>query len=91
MSNTPTKAKATKAKPPSPARRKGKELSLKDKLSKFGLPAIFLTISPDDLRNYRIVVYALKQTEKAGETVDVKDLSDEQTRSTVKVHMPVPH
>jgi hypothetical protein len=28
-------------------------------LIKFGIPAIFLTITPDDLRNFRIVVYSL--------------------------------
>jgi hypothetical protein len=28
-------------------------------LMKFGIPAIFLTITPDDLRSFRIVVYAL--------------------------------
>ncbi len=27
----------------------------------FGIPAIFLTINPDDLRNFRIVVYSLAQ------------------------------
>ena len=29
-------------------------------LIKFGIPAIFLTITPDDKRNYRIVLYACK-------------------------------
>ena len=30
-------------------------------LIQFGIPAIFLTINPDDLRNFRIVVYSLAQ------------------------------
>ena len=30
-------------------------------LMQFGIPAIFLTINPDDLRNFRIVVYSLAQ------------------------------
>jgi hypothetical protein len=32
-------------------------------LMAFGLPAIFLTITPDDLRNYRIVLYSLEGVE----------------------------
>jgi hypothetical protein len=28
-------------------------------LMKFGIPAVFLTITPDDLRNFRIIVYSL--------------------------------
>jgi hypothetical protein len=28
---------------------------------KFGIPAIFLTINPDDLRNFRVVFYSIKQ------------------------------
>jgi hypothetical protein len=54
-------------------------------LMRFGLPCIFLTISPDDLRNYRIVVYALDGTEKANGFVDVKNLSDEQILADFKV------
>jgi hypothetical protein len=52
-------------------------------LMRFGLPGIFLTISPDDLRNYRIVVYALTQEEKI--SVDVKDLSEDQIVADFKV------
>jgi hypothetical protein len=54
-------------------------------LIRFGLPCIFLTISPDDLRNYRIIVYALNGTEKANGFVDVKELSDDQILADFKV------
>jgi len=42
----------------------------------FGLLAIFLTINPDDLRNYRIVVYALVGKERTFGSVNEKDLSE---------------
>jgi hypothetical protein len=62
MSNTPTKAKATKAKPPSPARRKGKELSLKDKLSKKSASAPTLTIyGMEEITNTEVVLYTVGQ------------------------------
>jgi hypothetical protein len=54
-------------------------------LSMFGLPAIFLTINPDDLRNFRIVVYALKGTEKASGSIDVNELTDDQILADFKV------
>jgi hypothetical protein len=54
-------------------------------LMKFGLPCIFLTISPDDLRNYRIVVYALDGKEQTSGSIDVKDLSDDQILADFKV------
>ena len=47
-------------------------------LIKFGLPSIFLTVSPDDLRNFRIVVYSLVGHEAVSGNVDVNVLSDEQ-------------
>jgi hypothetical protein len=54
-------------------------------LMRFGLPGIFLTISPDDLRNYRIVVYALNGKEKVNGFMDVKDLSDDQIFADSKI------
>jgi len=54
-------------------------------LMMFGLPAIFLTISPNDERNFRIIVYALKGTEKATQSIDVNDLTDEQILIDFKV------
>ncbi|GKY95155.1 hypothetical protein MPSEU_000479100 [Mayamaea pseudoterrestris] len=48
-------------------------------LMKFGMPAIFLTVSPDDQRNYRIVVYALgKENYNPDSTVNVASLTDRQ-------------
>ena len=46
-------------------------------LMKFGIPAIFLTITPDDLRNFRIVVYSFPpdKVSLCGE-VDPKTLSE---------------
>jgi hypothetical protein len=46
-------------------------------LIKFGIPAIFLTITPDDLRNFRIVLYAVSphKVNEFGE-VDSKTLSE---------------
>ena len=46
-------------------------------LMKFGIPAVFLTITPDDLRNFRIVVYSLSPDKVSpyGE-VDPKTLSE---------------
>ena len=54
-------------------------------LMMFGLPAIFLTISPDDERNFRIVVYALKGTEKANGAIDLNELTDDQILTDFKV------
>ena len=47
-------------------------------LIKFGLPSIFLTVTPDDLRNFRIVVYSLVGHEAVSGNVDVNSLTDEQ-------------
>jgi hypothetical protein len=46
-------------------------------LIKFGIPAIFLTITPDDLRNFRVVVYSLSphKVTPFGE-VDTKTFSE---------------
>jgi hypothetical protein len=55
-------------------------------LMRFGLPCIFLTVSPDDLRNYRIIVYALNDgSVKPNGSVDVKELSDDQIVADFKV------
>jgi hypothetical protein len=54
-------------------------------LMRFGLPGIFLTVSPDDLRNYRIVVYALKPNQNVHGSVNVKDLSDDQILTDFKM------
>ena len=51
----------------------------------FGLPAIFLTINPDDLRNYRIVVYAMVGKECTSGSVDQKDLSDDDIVADFKI------
>ena len=46
-------------------------------LVKFGIPAIFLTINPDDLRNFRIVVYSLPPNKvSAYGEVDLKSFSE---------------
>lgn len=47
-------------------------------LIKFGLPCIFFTISPDDSRNYRIVVYSLQHKEYEFGKIDVNSFSDEE-------------
>jgi hypothetical protein len=55
-------------------------------LMKFGLPCIFLTITPDDQRNYRIVVYALPEGKiDAFGKVDVNDLTQEEIMADFKV------
>ena len=51
----------------------------------FRLPAIFLTINPDDLRNYRIVVYAMVGKECTSGSVDQKDLSDDDIVADFKI------
>jgi hypothetical protein len=46
-------------------------------LMKFGIPAIFLTITPDDMRSFRIVVYSLSPNKvSAHGQVDPKTLSE---------------
>ena len=43
----------------------------------FGIPAIFLTITPDDLRSFRVVVYSLSpQKVNAYGEVDLKTFSE---------------
>jgi hypothetical protein len=46
-------------------------------LMKFGIPAIFLTITPDDLRSFRVVVYSLSPNKvSAHGEVDPKSFSE---------------
>jgi hypothetical protein len=47
-------------------------------LIKFGPPAIFFTITPDDQRNFRIVLYSLKKSEKIFSLDNVENLTDEE-------------
>ena len=54
-------------------------------LVKFGLPSIFLTVTPDDLRNFRIVVYSLSGIEGMGGKVDVNKLTDNQIIADFKL------
>ena len=42
----------------------------------FGMPCIFLTVTPDDKRSYRIMVYALHGQQSEPSEVDVNKLSD---------------
>ena len=44
---------------------------------RFGLPAIFLTVTPDDLRNFRIVVYSCARVEKVNGDYRPTDFSNE--------------
>ncbi len=55
-------------------------------LMKFGIPALFLTITPDDLRSFRIVVYALspKKVSAYGE-VDAQSLSESEILSEFNI------
>jgi hypothetical protein len=64
-------------------------------LMKFGIPAIFLTITPDDLRSFRVVVYSLSSTNVSAygevntETFSESDiLSDFNIRRDARVHHP---
>ena len=57
-------------------------------LMKYILPAIFLTISPDDTKNYRIMLYALKEVKPFGE-YDPKDFSDDDVVASLKVRRQV--
>ena len=54
-------------------------------LAAFGLPAVFLTVTPDDLRNFRIVVYALTGKEYDYGNIDVNKLDDETILADFKV------
>ena len=46
-------------------------------LSRFGMPAIFLTVTPDDQNSFRVLVYGLKKNDKRlrGTSVDVSKLT----------------
>jgi len=63
-------------------------------LMRFGLPAIFLTVTPDDLRNYRIVVYSCAKVEKVNGNYCPTDFSNDdimadfQFRSDVRLQHP---
>jgi hypothetical protein len=64
-------------------------------LMKFGIPAIFLTINPDDLRNFRIVVYSNPhgQVSPYGEVnlttyLEANILSEFNVRSTARSQHP---
>jgi len=46
-------------------------------LMKHRLPAIFLTVTPDDKRNFRIVIYSGKCVETPNGSVDVSSLTDD--------------
>jgi Helitron helicase-like domain at N-terminus len=51
----------------------------------FGLPSIFLTVNPDDYRNFRIVVYSLVGKKLIPGTENVKDLSDNEILEDFKI------
>ena len=60
---------------------------------KFGLPCLFLTVSPDDLRNFRIVVYSNKNgvvsgMENVTDLSDAEILADFQIRAEARVNHP---
>jgi len=54
-------------------------------LIKFGLPCIFLTVTPDDQRNYRIVLYDISKTEYQFGVTDVKALSEQEILMNFKM------
>ena len=51
----------------------------------FRMPAIFLTINPDDLQNYQIVVYALEGKECTSGSVDQNELSEDDIVADFKI------
>ena len=51
----------------------------------FGMPAIFLTINPDDLWNYRIDVYALVGKECTSGSVEQNELSEDDIVADFKI------
>ena len=55
----------------------------------FGLPCIFLTITPDDLRNFRLVVYSLVEGKFVSGMENVNQLSDDQILIDFKVRTEV--
>ena len=58
-------------------------------LMMFGMPAIFLTINPNDLWNYRIVVYALVGKECTSGSVDQNKLSEDDIVADFKIRKDV--
>jgi hypothetical protein len=58
-------------------------------LIRFGLPCIFFTISPDDSRNYRIVVYSLQHKEYEFGKIDVNSFSDEDILMEFKIRQKI--
>ena len=46
-------------------------------LVRFGLPSILLTITPDDLRSFRIIVYSCNRVEKLNGDYSPSDFSEE--------------
>ena len=50
-----------------------------------GLPSIFLTITPDDLRSFRVVLYSLAGKELDFGNIDVNSLSNEDIMMDFKV------
>ena len=54
-------------------------------LMAFGLPAIFLTITPDDLRCFRIVLYSCQGVEKPFGDYNPTDFSDAQILAEFKI------
>ena len=56
---------------------------------RFGLPCIFLTISPDDQRNFRVVVYAIEGREYAFGQKNVADMEDSEVLADFKVRQKV--
>ena len=55
-------------------------------LMHFGLPAVFLTITPDDQRNYRIVLYALSKASRSSlPHVNVQNMNDDEIITEFKI------
>jgi hypothetical protein len=54
-------------------------------LMKFGMPCVFLTVTPDDMQNFRIVAYSLKKTVPEWGRVDVNSLSNEEILANFKI------
>jgi hypothetical protein len=58
-------------------------------LMKFGLPAIFLTVTPDDMRSFRIVVYSMARVEKMEANYCPTDFSEEDILADFKFRQEV--
>ena len=58
-------------------------------LIKFGPPCIFFTVSPDDSRNYRIVVYSLQHREYEFGKINVNSFSDEDIVSEFTIRQKI--